>query len=246
MSGYSFLAPFYDRLTADVEYRLFVSFYDKLFRNSGAEIKTVLDLACGTGTLTELMAGQGYDMIGVDASPEMLAVARKKITDRGVLLLNQEMERLDLYGTVDAVVCSLDGINYAPPENLPEIFRRVFMFLEPGGIFIFDINSAQKLMGQDGEIFVDEDDSLYCVWRAEYDRDEMCCHYGMDIFAREGDLWRRHAEEHVEYIFEPDGLSALLGQAGFENVRVYGDKTMEPPGADEERIFLSAQKPIKS
>ena len=243
MSEYSSLAPLYDRLTADVDYQSFLDFYHELFQESSITIRSVVDLACGTGTLTGLMAKNGYDMTGTDASTEMLSVARDKHGDDGILFLNQQMEELDLYGTVDAAICSLDGMNYAVPENLDEIFRRIFLFLEPEGMFVFDINSPKCLMELDGEMFVDEDDSVYCVWRAEFDSSEMCCFYGMDIFEKQGHMWQRYAEEHVEYAHTPDELCGKLSGAGFTDIRVYGDRTLNPPEPDEKRIFISAKKP---
>jgi len=247
MSSYFSLAPLYDDLTADVDYDAFADFYEKLFRENGAEVKSVLDLACGTGTLTCKMAERGYDMIGTDMSEEMLSVAMEKIElgnfEIKPMLLNQPMEELDLYGTVDAVVCSLDGINYVVPECLPEVFRRIWLFTEPGGIVIFDINSPYKLKNLDGEVCIDETEDIYCVWRTEFDEEENACFYGMDIFVREDDTWERSFEEHIEYVYEPNDIVNLLYRSGFEDVRQYGELTLEEPCATENRIFFSCRKP---
>lgn len=243
MESYFSLARYYDALTRDVDYGEFAEIYEKIFRLYGKNPKTILDLACGTGTLTGLLARSGYELIGADMSEEMLAVAAEK--DYGgcgtePVFINQSMQELDLYGTVDAAVCSLDGINYIPPEDIDEVFRRLGLFIEPGGLFIFDINSPYKLKNLDGEMFVDETEDVYCVWRAEYDREEAACFYGMDIFMRQGEHWDRSFEEHTEYIHEPERLVSALKRRGFSDIRMFGDDAEGEPREDTERIFIAA------
>ncbi|MBQ3404368.1 MAG: methyltransferase domain-containing protein, partial [Oscillospiraceae bacterium] len=229
MNSYSGLAGFYDSFTRDVDYEAFADYYEKLFSELGG--KSLLDLACGTGTLTWIMAGRGYDMTGTDASAEMLAKAMAKTDEKsGVLrplFINQPMEELDLYGTVNGAYCSMDGINYVPPEALPEIFRRLHLFVEPGGLFVFDIIPREKLMDYDGQVFLDETEDVLCIWRAQYDEDENACIYGMDLFEAEGGLWRREREEHVEYLHSVDELCEMLGEAGFTDIRVCGELSLE-------------------
>lgn len=242
MNAYTILARFYDSLTRDVPYDTIADYYETLFDRHGRRPRTILDMACGTGTLTCMLAGRGYDMIGVDASAEMLSVAAVKSYDtpNRPMFINQRLEHLDLYGTVDAAVCSLDGINYIRPEHIPEVFRRIRLFLEPGGIFIFDVNTPSKLKGLDGNIFLDETDDVFCVWRAAFDKAENACRYGMDIFAREGGKWSRSREEHVEYAYEPSELQMMLQKAGFDKVEVYGDLTFNAPTAADQRLFVKA------
>ncbi len=245
MSAYSLLARFYDTLTCDVPYGAIADYYQALFKRKDVPVQTVLDLACGTGTLTCLLAERGFDMIGVDASEEMLSVAAQKAynTANRPMLINQSLEQLDLFGTVDAAVCSLDGMNYIRPDMIAEVFRRVMLFLEPGGMFIFDIHTPSKLKSLDGEVFLDETDDVYCVWRAEFDKEENACHYGMDIFAREGKKWTRSREEHIEYAYEIHSLEKMLKEQGYADVSVYGDMTFEKPGESDKRIFMTAGKP---
>lgn len=243
MRSYGPLAEWYDALTGDVPYEQFADFYESLFAKSARRpISTVLDMACGTGTLTCILAERGYEMIAVDASYEMLAQLSEKAAEKQIavppLILCQELSELDLYGTVDAAVCSLDGMNYVPPEELCEIFRRLHLFIEPDGMMVFDINSPERLRSLDGGIFVDETDELLCLWRAEFDEDENCLVYGMDIFSQEDDgLWRRDEEEHIEYAHSPERLSQLLSEAGFVGVSVICDG----PQSGEGRIFITAQ-----
>lgn len=235
--SYESLAPYYDSLMPEEDYPLWADCCDGLFRKNG--VRTVLDLACGTGRLTWLLAERGYEMIGVDLSCDMLAAAQAHPRKEGVtapLFLNQAMEELDLYGTVQAVVCSMDGINYLPPELLPEVFRRVRLFLEPGGIFLFDLNTPCKFGMMDGETYVAENDDVYCVWRAECE--ERTCFYGMDIFLREGEHWRREQEEHTEYIHEPEELCGLLRRTGFSEPGVFGGLPLRAAEEDEQRLFF--------
>lgn len=220
MSCYGPLAQWYDQLTGDVPYAEFADFYEAEFEKDGGEFALLLDLCCGTGTLTALMSERGYEMIGVDASFEMLMQAREKAAalDMPPLFLCQDVAELDLYGTVDAAYCSLDGMNYIAPELLPELFHRLRLFVRPGGLFIFDLRSPAWLRSMDGQVYVDEQEDVLCLWRADLDEDEGLVVYGMDIFSAEDELWRRESEEHLEYVHEFETLKALLESEGFENI----------------------------
>ena len=247
MSSYDFLAGCYDQMTGDVGYRQWADYIQRHFRRRPLPGNTVLDLACGTGSLTRELALRGYEMIGVDRSPEMLAqAAEKDWSDCPVppLFLCQSMERLDLYGTVDACVCCLDSVNYVTdPRKLQRAFQRVCLFLAPGGLFLFDVNSPEKLAGLDGQVFLDETEDAYCVWRAEFSPRRRVCTYGMDIFRLEpSGLWRRGEEVHEEYAYEPAELEELLRQAGFSHIRQYGELKLRAPVPGEGRIFFAARK----
>lgn len=238
MSCYSFLAPWYDSLTGDVPYGEFADFYEEEFRRQGGEFHLLLDLCCGTGTLTCELARRGYEMIAADSSPDMLIEAQAKASELSVppLFLCQEAAGLDLYGTVDAAVCSLDGMNYIPPEQLPEVFHRLHLFVRPDGLLIFDIRTPDFLRSLDGDVFVDEKDDLLCLWRADFDEELSAIIYGMDIFSRRGRLWERDSEEHVEYAHDPRQLRGLLEQAGFHNVALRSDC----PQGEQGRLFITA------
>lgn len=175
------------------------------------------------------------------ASSEMLMQASGK-NDR-ILYLNQSLDELDLYGTYDAAICCLDGINYCTPENIGEIFRRVNLFVRPGGIFIFDIRSPEYLRKLDGEAFIDEDEDVCCMWRAEFDDEENACCYGFDIFVKADEgLYERMTEEHTEYAHNTVFLEAELITAGFSDICKYADRVLTPPKQGEERIFFCAAR----
>ena len=246
MGSYEFLAGCYDELTYDVGYSAWADYIEAHFRKRGLPGKTVLDLACGTGSLTRELSLRGYEMIGVDRSPEMLSEAAEKNRDAGEvppIFLCQSMDKLDLYGTIDACVCCLDSVNYVTdPRQLRRAFQRVYLFLMPGGLFLFDINTPSKLQGLDGQVFLDETEDTYCVWRTEFGAKKRLCFYGMDIFRLNGSLWDRSFEEHIEYAYEPDELALWLEEAGFTHIRQYGDRVLRAPKQDEQRIYFSAKK----
>ena len=239
MTAYGPLASGYDALTGDVPYNAFADWYEAAFARKGGAVQTVLDLGCGTGTLSLILAERGYEMICTDASAEMLSVFQQKLWDleEGVqrpLLLCQRSEELDLYGTVDACICSLDGMNYLSPETLPEVFRRLRLFIAPGGLLAFDFLSPQRLRSLDGQCFVDEDEGLLCLWRASVEENEL--HYGMDIFRERRGLWSREQEEHTEYIHESEKLSELLAAAGFGSIELHADGPQHESG----RLYYTA------
>lgn len=244
MDAYSALAEYYDSLTTDVPYDGFADFYESLFSLYGIKANTVLDLACGTGAMTILLARRGYEMIGVDSSSDMLSVAAQKTggADIEPMFICQRMEELDLYGTVDAVICALDGMNYVSPGNLDEVFRRIRLFLEPGGLLIFDVNAPGKLRDMDGAVYLDETDGVFCVWRNEFVEAESLCRFGLDVFSKAGELWKRESEDHTQYAHSPEELARKLENEGFSDVRTMGELTFDEPAKDEQRVFIAARR----
>ena len=240
MSSYSALALWYDQLTGDVPYAAIADFYETVFRADGGEFRLLLDLCCGTGSMTWELAGRGYEMIAADRSPDMLMQAQGKCRPCAVppLFLCQSAEELDLYGTVDAAVCCLDGFNYIPADTLPEVFRRLHLFIRPGGLMIFDIRTPDFLRALDGQVFVDEKEDVLCLWRADFDEDLSALVYGMDLFTRRGRLWERNGEEHIEYAHAPETLRTMLEGAGFDNVRLRSDGPQGGAG----RLYITARR----
>lgn len=246
MNAYTSLAQAYDRLTWDVDYAGILDYIEALLRERGKRPETVLDLACGTGSLSVLLARRGYRVTGVDMSEDMLAVASEKacaLEENVPFFVCQRMERLRLPECVELVVCCLDSMNYiTDPAACRRALRRVYDALAPGGMFIFDVNTPEKLRAMDGQVFLDETEDIYCVWRGAYDSAARVCAYGIDLFLREGRLWRRCFEEHREYAYTRQELERWLGEAGFTGIRVCGDRRMDVPAPGEQRIYFSACK----
>ena len=240
MSSYQQLAGAYDELTWDVGYEKRADFLEKLFRRSRIPVHTVLDLACGTGSMTWLLAGRGYELIAVDGSQEMLAAAREKNAPAEVppLFLHQSMPRLDLYGTVDAAICCLDSLNYlTSPTDVQRTFQRLHLFIAPGGELIFDVNTLDKFQSLDGQVFLDETEESYCVWRTEFRRS--ICSYWVDLFRKGTDgRYRRDTELHRQRYYAPEELAGWLREAGFGNIRVYGDCRLRRPKDGEQRVYF--------
>ena len=246
MIAYESLASAYDGLTTDVDYRAVLSFFQTILRNNGKKPERVLDLACGTGSMSVLLAEAGYRVLAADISEEMLTVAAQKAANLEVtppFFICQPMQRLRLPYRVDAVCCFLDSLNYVTePEDCRRAFHRVYEALEEGGVFFFDINTPFKLRSLDGQVFLDENEDSYCVWRVEFDETERICYYGIDLFRRRKDLWERTFEQHCEYAYEPEELIQWLKEAGFSRVELYGDRREEAPEPEEQRIYFAAFK----
>ncbi len=244
MNPYAGLASNYDALTDDVNYAAYLQFFESIFLSSGTEVNSVLDLGCGTGTMTMLLDESGYDMIGVDAAPEMLNEAMEKVAEAGrvgkILLLNQRMEELDLYGTVDAAISSLDCLNYVQPAALPEVFRRLRLFVRPDGILIFDVLTEKSLRDLDGQIYCDDQDGLFCIWRGYFDESRLSCRYTLDDFAENEDgSYHRTTEEHEEFVHREDTLLDCLKSNGFTQIRaVPGEEAV----GDPRRVFFIARR----
>ena len=245
MDAYHELAVSYDRLTNDVDYEATVAFYEEILKREGLNPRTAVDLACGTGSVTAILAQKGLRVIGVDLSEEMLTVAQQKAAqlDNQPQFICQPLQELYLPRGVDMAVCALDSLDYiTDPKDCREAIRRIYKVLNPGGIFIFDVNTPEKLRAMDGQVFLDEDDDVYCVWRGEFDRHTNICSYGMDLFQRKGNLWERSFEEHQEYAYTQEQLVSYLKVAGFTHIRVYADRLFEAPREGEQRIYIKARK----
>ena len=243
MDSYTILARYYDRLTADVDYERWTDYAERHFRKSKQPVRSVVDLACGTGSLACLLARRGYSVTAVDLSPDMLTVAEQKCRDLDVTLLCQDMSRLDLPpGRADAVICCLDSVNYVTrPAALRRTFQRVHDALAPGGLFLFDVKTPAAFADADGQTCLDEDDGLFCVWRADWYPRRRVCAYGLDLFLQTEDgFWERSGEYHEEYAYTTDELDGFLRKAGFRHVRQYGDKVMTAPKEEAQRVFFAA------
>ena len=245
MNAYHNLAASYYSLTTDVDYDATVAFYQTLLQREGLTPRTAVDLACGTGSVALRLAAMGMDVTAVDLSEEMLCVASGKAMEQGlpVLFVCQALQRLHLPKGVDLAVCALDSLDYiTDPADCREAIRRIYKVLNPGGCFIFDVNTPYKLRAMDGQVFLDETEDTYCVWRGEFDADTNVLSYGMDLFQRRGNLWERSFEEHQEYAYSAEELCAYLKQAGFTRIEVFADRKLQAPEENEYRIYIKARK----
>ena len=248
MEAYHSLAQSYDRLTNDVDYSAIVAFYRKLLDREGLHPRTAADLACGTGSIAVRLAAEGLRVIGVDMSEEMLTQAQQKACESSanIQFICQPLQKLRLLRAVDLAVSALDAVDYiTDPADCACAFRRIYRALNPGGIFIFDVNTPQKLRDMDGQIFLDEDDGVYCVWRGEFEEESNICSYGMDLFQKCGDLWRRSFEEHREYAYSPEQLVEMLRRAGFISIEVFGDRRLGPVLPEDRRLYIKARKGVR-
>ena len=245
MGAYHAWAGSYDRLTSDVDYEAVVGFYNEILHREGVTPRTAVDLACGTGSVALLLARQGLVVTGVDMSEEMLTAAAQKAAGEAnpPMFVKQKLQDLKLPRGMDLAVCALDSLDYiTDPADCAEAIRRVYKVLNPGGMFIFDVNTPEKLRAMDGQVFLDEDDDVYCVWRGEFDEQTNICSYGMDLFQRHGNVWHRSFEEHREYAYSQEQLTEFLRQSGFTNIAVYADRCFESPRPGEQRIYFKARK----
>lgn len=244
MSAYAEFAYVYDDLMGDLPYGAWVDMYEDIWQRYGRRPKLLLDAGCGTGTVACMLAERGMEIIGCDPSEDMLGIANEKAAELGVrpLFLCQSMEALDLYGTVDGVISSLDCINYLPDlETLCAAIARISLFMEPGALLIFDINTADKLRGLDGQTIVKETEDIFCVWQNDYLAEEGRCRFLIDMFVADETGWQRMQEEQYETAFTDDELRAAIDAAGLRLLEV-AEPTADMPETGVERRFYIAEK----
>lgn len=250
MSGYQTLAAFYDRFTGDVDYPAMADHLLALFERHGTRPETVLDLACGSGSLTVELLRRGVDVIGVDGSADMLLEARDKVAALGgeALFLQQDMRRLDLYGTVNGCVCVLDSVNHlVKTADVGETFRRVSLFVEPGGLFIFDVNTPYKHRQVLADrTFAAEEEGTVCLWQNRL-IDRTCeIETVLDFFEEQPDgSYLRGTDAVRERAYALPTLQRLLKQAEFTPLAVYGAGTLLPPEPDCRRWVIVARNDTK-
>jgi len=241
---YEGFAEIYDRLMYDVDYSSWADYLESIFHAYGCKPSLVLDLGCGTGKLCMEMAGRDYEMIGVDISVDMLSRAREEAEKRklDILFLNQDMTDFELYGTVDAVFCMMDSINYVTrKKDLLRMFKLVKNYLNPQGIFIFDINTPYKLKNILGNnVFYEIDNDVAYIWQNSYNNRSRLCRFELTFFVRDEneDTYRRFDEVHYEKAYGIDELEDLIRQAGLEPVAVYDNLSFNAPNEKSERVFF--------
>lgn len=246
---YRDFAQYYDKLVGDVDYTIWAEYVIEMFARYGHIPGLIADLGCGTGSFCLEMAQRGYEMIGIDISSEMLGIAGDKALKAGVdiLLLNQDMTSFELYGTVDAITCLLDSINYVTrKKELTRLFRLVNNYLNPGGLFIFDINSCYKFENiLSNNVFCEVDDELTYIWQNSYDKSKKLCRFDLTFFAQKGELYRRFDETHYERCYETEELTEMLYLAGLDVCGVYGAFKFRKPSEKCDRVFFVCRKQDK-
>lgn len=247
MDAYSSFAAVYDMFMDNIPYDRWCRYAVSLLREYGVGDGLVLDLGCGTGSLTERLAEEGYDMIGVDLSEAMLQIALEKRERSGldILYLQQDMRDFELFGTVKAVVSLCDSINYLLSiEDLTKVFRLVNNYLDPSGVFIFDLNTEYKyreLLGT-GTFAEDREDGSF-IWDNEYSAKERMNEYDLSLFIKEdGGLYRKYRETHIQRAYSLEEVICALGEAGMEFAAAYDAFTKEPIREDSERIYVIAKE----
>lgn len=246
MEAYSGFAQVYDLFMDDVPYGEWCSYLISLLKEYGVWDGLVLDLGCGTGKLTRLLAEAGYDMIGADSSAQMLEIAQEAEGGAGrILYLLQDMRALELYGTVRAAVSICDSVNYILEEDeLREVFRLVNNYLDPRGIFIFDLNTVYKYRELLGEATIAENrEEGSFIWENYFDEESGINEYDLTLFIREeGGLYRKYEETHYQRVYSLIAVRRLLSEAGMEFVAAYDAFTRKPVREDSERIYIIARE----
>ena len=247
MSGYSVFARYYDQLTANIDYKGRAEYFGQIIRRfDQTDNNILLDLACGTGSISEEMARQGFDVIGVDLSDEMLGIAIEKKFDSGLNIqyLCQDMRNIDMFGTIGITICALDSINHlSTAEDVRQVFEKVALFAEPKGLFIFDVNTLYKHRNiLANNTFTYETDSVYCVWENSLDPKTDEVKMDLVFFEKEENgLWSRSSDSFSEKAYSEELIEQLLDECGLELVAKYGDDSFEPPKEDSQRIVYVAR-----
>lgn len=247
MDAYTSFAAVYDMFMDNIPYKEWCEYLTGLLTEYGVGKGLVLDMGCGTGSLTELLAEAGYDMIGIDNSEEMLEIAQDKKTASGkdILYLLQDMREFELYGTVAAVVSICDSMNYILEyEELVQVFKLVNNYLDPGGIFIFDLNTEYKYreLLADNTIAENREEGSF-IWDNYYDEEERMNEYDLTLFIKEKEeLYRKYEEVHYQKAYSLDEIKQALNEAGMKFVECYDGFTREKPGEDSERIYVIARE----
>ncbi len=241
---YTCLSQVYDVLMKNIPYKRWLAFIESKWEK--AKPSLVLDLACGTGTLSVMLAKKGYEVIGCDLSAEMLAVANEKAkkNNTDILFLQQDIRSFELYGTVDAIICACDSLNYILEEDeLLKIFQLVKNYLNPGGLFIFDMKTKytyERLMSSNSFGYTKQ--NMACVWENQYDPDSRINDYRVNIFLKHGKLYGRYEEIHHQRAYDTDEVLSLLSKAGLSLMELSDDYKGRPLHEKSKRLVCIAQK----
>lgn len=242
---YTGLARFYDLLQADVDYKKWADYIERLIERYAPTKDIVLDLACGTGSLSKELWERDYDLICVDNAPEMLEIAKEKYKGGGKppLFLCQDMVELDLFGTIDVAICCLDSVNYLTYlSDLKQAFGRVSLFLNPGGIFIFDIKTVGAFADLKGQTNVVSGADNFFFWQYDYDKKSGICQHNVEMFEQAGALYKRYEETHFQRAYSFKQIEKTLKSTGFTDVVKLTPFTLKKATTEQGRVFFIARK----
>ena len=245
MSEYIDFARVYDLLTREIDYAARGAYFDKVIQKHGGTHGILLDLGCGTGTLSEVMTGLGYDVIGVDNSPTMLMAAfdRRAETGSAITYLCQDMTRLDLFGTVDVVLSALDSLNHLTRyEDFCRAIKKAAFFLHPDGVVVFDLNTVYKHRHVlASNTFVYDMNEVYCVWQNTLKENDLV-EMSLDIFVPDEEgRYDRMEDGFAERAYSHEQVLAALYGAGLRLEAVYHEDTFEDPRPDSQRLIYVAR-----
>ncbi len=247
--GYEKFASVYDIMMQDVPYEQWANYLEAIMVKYDAVPEMILDLGCGTGTMTQLLAEKGYETIGVDLSEDMLITAKEKAhkSNLDILYLCQDMTCFELYGTVGCVVSVCDSLNYiTEEEQLLQVFKLVNNYLEPGGLFIFDLNTVYKFKEVLGDnTFAQAYEKCAYIWDNYYYDEEKMNEYNLTIFIEENNKYSRYEELHYEKAYSIETIKSLLKSAGLKVEAIYDDNTFDEEVATSERIYFVAREQLK-
>lgn len=247
MDAYSSFASVYDTFMDDIPYREWCNYLTGLLKEYGVEDGLVLELGCGTGSGTQLLSNAGYDMIGIDNSMDMLQIAMEKRGETGsdILYLLQDMREFELYGTVRAVVSICDSMNYLTDyQDLVAVLRLVNNYLDPGGVFLFDLNTVYKYEMVLGDSTIAENrPECSFIWDNSYDPETGINEYDLALFLSEGEgLYRKYQETHYQRAYSIETVKQAIREAGMEFAAVYDAFTRNPPKEHSQRIYVAARE----
>ncbi|MBE6729417.1 MAG: class I SAM-dependent methyltransferase [Ruminococcaceae bacterium] len=244
--SYSFFAKYYDNLTANVDYSANTDYILKIFKKYDRVPTLLLDVGCGTGGFSLEFAKRGIDVIGVDPSEDMLTVAKEKADKEGLdlLFLNQSGEEMDLFGTVNGVICCLDTINHIVcKRTLQRLFNKISLFLEDDRLFIFDVNTEFKHKTVLGDnCFVFDDEGTFVVWQNFYDSKSKITDIKLDFFKEDTSIYKRETEEFSERVYSNDELIKMLDKSGFKVETILENGKFIAPDKKSQRNIFVARK----
>lgn len=243
---YNNFAYVYDKLTLDIDYKRWADYVESIFKRNNLNASMILELGCGTGSFGVEMARRGFDMICLDLSSDMLdcAAEKAKKEDLDILFLNQNMCSFELYGTVDAIVCLLDSFNYLTnPSQINKMFKLVKNYLNPGGLFIFDVNTQYKFENTIADnLFYEINDEVTYIWENDYNPKTRKARFDLTFFVEKDGLYERFDEMHYEKAYSDNEIMDFIKKSGMEFVSRFGELTLRKPSSTSQRNFYVCRK----